>query len=266
MTFRRFRILLLLGVFAAALSLTWLEQWMVRAWQGPLDVQVVPINADGSAAAAAAIAALDARDFDDINTFLEREIADYGVRVSPAASFNVKPEHGLLPPAPPQGGNVLQIMLWSLKLRWWVYRQSDNWLPQLGTIKLFLLYHAPQEPDVALPHSLGLQKGLIGVVHVFADPKQAQQNRIVVAHELLHTLGASDKYSPDGYPIYPHGYAEPDLPQHTPRRAAEIMAGRLVAANGEAVMPESLERCVIGAQTAHEINLDAGFRNRFGGD
>lgn len=264
MTFRRFRILLLLGVFAAALILNGFEQWMVRAWQGPLDVQVVPINFDGSAAAAAAIAALDASDFDDVNAFLEREVAGYGVRVSPAASFVVKPELHALPPVPPQGGNVLQIMLWSLKLRWWVYRQSGDWRPKLGTIRLFLLYHTPEEEGVALPHSLGLQKGLIGVVHVFSDPRQARQNRIVIAHELLHTLGASDKYAPDGFPLYPQGYAEPELPQG-PRRAAEIMAGRFVAANGEAVMPDSLEHCVLGAQTAHEINLDAGFRNRFGG-
>ncbi len=264
MTFRRLRILLLLGALAAALSLNGLEQWMARAWRGPLEVQVVPINFDGSDGAAAAIAALDEKDFDDVSAFLEREIAAYGVRVSPAATFTLKPELRVLPPLPPQGGNVLQIMLWSLKLRWWVYRQSGSVLPQLGTIKLFLLYHTPQEAGVALPQSLGLQKGLIGVVHVFSDPGQARQNRIVVAHELLHTLGASDKYAADGFPLYPQGYAEPELPQG-PRRVAEIMAGRFVAANGKAVMPDSLEHCVIGAQTAHEINLDAGFRNRFGG-
>jgi hypothetical protein len=28
-------------------------------------------------------------------------------------------------------------------------------------------------------------------------------------------------------------------------------------------MPSSLERCVIGSQTAHEINLDEGFRRQF---
>jgi hypothetical protein len=29
-------------------------------------------------------------------------------------------------------------------------------------------------------------------------------------------------------------------------------------------MPASLEQCVIGAKTAHEINFDAGFQRRFG--
>jgi hypothetical protein len=33
MSFRRLRILLLLGVLAAAISLTWLEQTMVRSWR-----------------------------------------------------------------------------------------------------------------------------------------------------------------------------------------------------------------------------------------
>jgi hypothetical protein len=116
---------------------------------------------------------------------------------------------------------------------------------------------------VALEHSLGLQKGLIGVVHAFADPRQAQQNNIVIAHELLHTLGATDKYDAEGKPLYPQGYADADLPQLMPRHAAEIMAGRYVNTAGRLVMAESLEQCEIGAQTAHEINVDEGFRQRY---
>jgi hypothetical protein len=41
------------------------------------------------------------------------------------------------------------------------------------------------------------------------------------------------------------------------------MAGRLVNAAGDVVMPPSLEQCVIGSMTAHEINLDEGFRQRY---
>ncbi len=262
MTFRRLRILLLLGVLAAAASLTWLEQTMVRAWRAPLDVAVIPINGDGSPEAAETIRALRAGDFDDINIFLEREIARYGVKQSPAMQVTLLPELKEKPPVPPRDGSVLKTMFWSLQLRGWVYRQSDAWLPQLGAVKLFVLYHAPQD-GVALEHSLGLQKGLIGVVHAFADPRQARQNNIVIAHELLHTLGATDKYEAGGRPIYPQGYADPDLPPHLPRRQAEIMAGRLVDAAGQVVMPSSLEQCMIGAMTAYEINFDEGFRRRF---
>ena len=262
MTFRRIRILILLGVLAAAVGLTWLEQTMVRAWRTPLDVAVIPINGDGSPEARESIQALQASDFDDINAFLVRELARYGVRQSPAMQVRLLPELRRIPPAPPRDGSVLNTVLWSLQLRGWVYRQSGEWLPQLGTVKLFVLYHAPQE-GLALEHSLGLQKGLIGVVHAFADPRQARQNNIVIAHELLHTLGATDKYEAGGRPVYPQGYAEPELPQHLPRRQAEIMAGRLLNAAGRLVMPPSLEQCVIGAVTAHEINVDEGFRQRF---
>ena len=117
---------------------------------------------------------------------------------------------------------------------------------------------------MALEHSLGLQKGLIGVIHVFADAEQQRQNAVVIAHELLHTLGASDKYGEGGRPVYPDGYADPELPQSAPRREAEIMAGRYINAAGKLVMPASLEQCVIGSATAREINLDAAFQRRYG--
>ena len=139
MTFRRLRILILLGVLAAAIGLTWLEQTMVRAWRVPLDVAVIPINGDGSPEARDMIRALQASDFDDINAFLERESARYGVRFSPAMQVSLLPESSETPPAPPRDGSVLRTVFWSLQLRWWVYRQSGEWLPQLGTVKLFVL-------------------------------------------------------------------------------------------------------------------------------
>ncbi len=265
MTFRRFRILILLGLLAAALGLTWLEQSMARGWRAPLTVDVIPINGDGSELASETIRALQADDFSAINAFIERETARYGMKFSPAMQVTLKPELKAHPPAPPLDGSVLKTIFWSLKLRWWVYQQSDQLLPQLGRIKLYVLYHAPQD-GIALQHSLGLQKGLIGVVHAYADPEQADQNNIVIAHELLHTLGATDKYDAEGKPIYPQGYADSGSPQSVPRTEAEIMAGRYLAVNGRAVMPPGLERCVIGAQTAHEINLDEGFRLRFASD
>ncbi len=262
MSFRRLRILLLLAVLAGVIGFTWLDRFIVRGWRGPLDVAVIPVNGDGSGGSAAAIRALKAHDFADINAFLEREVARYGVKQAPAMQITLLPELKQRPPAPPRDGSVLKTMFWSLKLRWWVYRQTDEWLPQPGRIKLFLLYHEPQD-GVALEHSLGIEKGLIGVVHVFSDPAQARQNNIVIAHELLHTLGASDKYDAGGMPRYPQGYAEPQLPQAVLRSEAEIMAGRLVDRNGRAVMPSGLERCVIGPLTAYEISLDAASRRRF---
>ena len=64
------------------------------------------------------------------------------------------------------------------------------------------VYHDPALAPV-LPHSVGLQRGLTGVVHLFATHSQDGQNAIVTAHELLHTFGASDKYADRDTPLYP---------------------------------------------------------------
>ena len=260
--FRRIRILLLLGVLVLALGLTSLERFMAREWRAPLDVAIYPINGDESAAAADYIRALQPQHFADINAFLLRETARYGVPQKQAMTLSLQPEMRDTPPAPPTERSVLKTMAWSLKLRWWTYQNSGQLWPQLGKIRVYVLYHE-SKPGKALPHSLGLQKGLIGVVHAFADMKQTAQNNIVIAHEILHTLGATDKYDAEGRPIYPVGYAEPELPESIRRREAEIMAGRIALPDGRNVMPASLEKCIIGPATAQEINLNEAFRNNY---
>ena len=260
--FRRIRILLLLGVLVLTLGLTTLERFMVREWRAPLDVAVYPINGDGSAAATDYIRALQPDDFADINAFLIRETRRYGLKQLVAMALSLEPEMKDAPPPPPSEPSTLKIIAWSLKLRWWTYQHSGQTWPQLGKIRVYVLYHQP-EHGKALPHSLGLQKGLIGVVHAFADPKQTPQNNIVIAHEILHTLGATDKYDAEGRPVYPAGYAEPELPQSLRRREAEIMAGRIALGDGRNVMPVSLKKCIIGPATAQEINLNEAFRNNY---
>lgn len=260
--FRRIRILLLLGVLVLAVGFTSLERFMVREWRAPLDVATYPINGDGSGVAADYIRALRPGDFADINAFLIRETARYGLKQAEAMNINLESEMKDMPPAPPTDRGALKTMLWSLKLRWWTYRHSGQLWPQLGKIRVYVLYHQPVSGK-ALAHSLGLQKGLIGVVHAFADPKQTAQNNIVIAHEILHTLGATDKYDAQGRPIYPIGYAEPELPESIRRREAEIMAGRIALPDGRIVMADNLEKCIIGPATAQEINLNEAFRNNY---
>jgi hypothetical protein len=83
----------------------------------------------------------------------------------------------------------------------------------------------------------------------------AKQNNVVITHEFLHTLGATDHYDlATNLPLYPDGYADPDLKPLLPQRFAEIMAGRTPKSQTEAVIPESLDSVVIGSKTAMEIN------------
>jgi hypothetical protein len=70
----------------------------------------------------------------------------------------------------------------------------------------------------------------------------------------MHTLGASDKYNQDNYPIYPHGFAEPDRSPLFPQRYTELMSGRMAINEHEAVMPDSLKHVMINQLTATEVN------------
>lgn len=95
---------------------------------------------------------------------------------------------------------------------------------------------------------------MIGIANVFADVRMRGSNQVVIAHELLHTFGATDKYDPaTNLPRYPDGYAQPELNPRYPQRLAELMAGRVPLSASRVEIPNSLEQTVIGPATAREI-------------
>jgi hypothetical protein len=161
------------------------------------------------------------------------------------------------PPAPPRNDSALDAIVWSLQMRYWAYRNTDTDDPSTQ-VKMFLLYFDPAQNN-RLDHSTGLQNGLLGRVNVFASHDMAKQNNVIITHEFLHTLGATDKYDPStNQPLYPVGYAEPDHQPLLPQRFAEIMAGRTPVTQSVATIPESLNGVVIGDLTASEINWQQG--------
>ena len=101
-----------------------------------------------------------------------------------------------------------------------------------------------------------MQKGLIGVINAYSSSYQTEENNVVIAHELLHTVGATDKYDADtNEPRYPDGYAQPQSRPLLPQKYAEIMAGRFPSNTfDEPLMPGMLDEVQIGEKTAREIN------------
>jgi hypothetical protein len=80
-------------------------------------------------------------------------------------------------------------------------------------------------------------------------------NNVVILHEMLHTLGATDKYDrASNMPLFPDGYAEPERMPRLPQHFAEIMGGRIPIGTLRADQPDGLHQVVIGRQTAREIN------------
>jgi hypothetical protein len=251
--FRKLRVLSLLFLLVLVAGNAWLTKLEVRDWDRPLRVVIYPLNADGSVAASRYIDALDPSVFESVGEFLAREAQRYGLALGePLRQYLAPPVHSL-PPQPPRDRNMLGVVWWSLRLRYWAYRVSKYDGPT-AQIRIFVLYHDPQAV-ARLGHSLGLEKGLIGVVNAYADSSFAARNNVVIAHELLHTLGATDKYDPsDNRPLYPDGYAEPERVPLLPQAVAEIMAGRVPLSETSAVIPDGLGQAVVGEKTAREVN------------
>lgn len=251
--FRILRVAVLLLVLVNVAVGAWLARVRSTSWEQPLRVAVFPVAADDSPATAAYIATLRRETFAPVEQFVEREGARYGVGGHPLVEVRLGPLLDRPPPPAPVNANALRIMLWSLQLRFWFWRHAQ--VPGAAPdVRVVTMFHDPQRVS-RVPHSLGLQKGLIGVVYAFASHDQEAQNNVVIAHEFLHTLGATDKYDVNSkQPVRPDGYADPDKDPLWPQERAEIMAGRIPVSDTESVMPASLDVSVVGGATAREIN------------
>ena len=119
------------------------------------------------------------------------------------------PQGTQLPPALPPGAGPARHRL--VEPEDALVRRARHELPGRAPsrVRMFVLYHDPAKLE-PVPDSHGLQKGLVGVVHAFADGTMTGANNMVIAHELLHTVGASDKYDlGSGAPLFPIGFADP---------------------------------------------------------
>jgi len=249
--FRKLRIaFLLLILFAVAMS-TWLSKLRATDWSRTQWLVVYPVNGDGSAATASYIRDLNTDSFRSIEEFLSREAAHYGTTNTQLIEVQLAPEVSALPPLPPADRQVFKVILWSLQMRWWAWRNDTFNGP--GGMKMYVVYHDPEQ-SARLSHSFGLEKGLVGVAQAFADPRQSETNNVIIAHELLHLVGATDKYDlATNQPFYPVGYAEPERVPLYPQQFAEIMGGRIPRSESEAETPRHLLGVLVGEQTAREI-------------
>jgi hypothetical protein len=250
--FKLLRIALLLAVLLAVALTTWQDHQRATRWHDPLYVAIYPIAADDSPVTRAYLAALDAGRFKAIDRFFAREAVRYHLDTSEPFRTRFRTELQVRPPQRAVDAGLAATALWSLRLRYWAWRVSGH-AHEPEDIRMFVLYHDPAlTPTV--PHSLGLSKGLIGVVYAFAAPEMSGANNVVIAHELLHTVGATDKYRPaDDAPRFPDGYGDPSQVPLYPQRTAELMAGRRVLTPDTWQQAESLDEVVIGPATAMEI-------------
>jgi hypothetical protein len=250
---RKIRIGALLLVLAYVAFSSLYDRNSTTDWDETLWIGVYPINADGSAATASYVAQLTPSQLAPIEAFLNREAHRYGIAISRPVRVDLYPRVAELPPQRAEDSGMLGNVAWSLKLRLYARRAANTAGRPPPQIRVFVLFHDPASTQ-AVPHSIGLQKGLVGVVHAFAERAATPTNNVVIAHEILHTLGASDKYDAATLAPFPElGYADPGQRPLLPQVRTEIMAGRRAISSTEFEMPESLEEVVVGKYTALEI-------------
>lgn len=124
--------------------------------------------------------------------------------------------------------------------------------PDNFDIKLYLyIYPADKGLDYDKQHSVGTTRGRFGVVFLPIGKQSAGRTTCLIAHEILHTVGASDKYDGSRLTVYPDGYFFPA--QRYPQQFAEIMALATPIDIGREKDADNLDTSRVGNKTAEEI-------------
>ena len=246
----RISILLAVLVFIAFTSLH--QRVYTRNWNQTLAVTVFPINGDNHLSTDAYIQSLSDKQFDAINRWGEREAKRHDLDLKTPFRVHLGEQIHKLPPTFPMRANPIDVLFWGLRFRYWAWRNTPQDDADLNRVRMFVVYQSGDNRP--LQHSLGMQKGLMGLVYAYSLRQQSAQNNVVIAHEMLHTVGATDKYSVTGNPLYPVGFANILRSPLYPQRYAEVMAGRIPTSPFSSYMAESLRSVMINDLTAREIN------------
>ena len=249
---KNIRIFLLLFVLLLVAVNAWQTKTRTTDWDQSLWVAIYPVNGDGSAVATEYISGLLPDVFAPVAEFVGDEAKRYGIGLADPVIVTLAPEVAALPPVPPMGGNLLSVVWWSLKLRYWAL-VNDTYQGPTPDARIFVVYF-DSATHKELAQSVGIKEGMVGVVNGFAHRSLAAKNNVILLHELLHTLGATDKYDlATGQPYYPDGYAKPEANPLYPQQRAEIMGGAVPVSETEAAMPTSVWQTMVGEKTAGEI-------------
>jgi hypothetical protein len=251
------RLALLGGALALTLLFAAHDVWSRRertAWKRPLEVAIC--IAELEPVGDAAMQVLSAR-VPVLEDRLTSELHRY--RASPAQAVHVSVfgpvsvDRG--PPPDPAGSELLELAKHSYALWRWTRAvdQGANLPTRAFDSRIYLIVRPPRDARQKWVEGSSEQGGRVGVARIELDASMGDFALFVVTHELMHTLGASDKYGPDGRALVPDGLAEPDRSPLYPQAAAEIMARNVVLSPSEERPPDTLGELRVGAATAREI-------------
>jgi hypothetical protein len=253
--FYRIRVTLLLLVLAGVLLWAVNDWWRRRerqAWTHPLRVALVLVERE--AIAPATLSALSSRAF-ELERRLNREFERHGGAGIVPFSVVVKgPVSASLDPPHVTEQDVWGLARHSYALWRWTRdvdrRGGVEWRGYDARIYLVL---RPSRGELNFVEGESEDGGRVGVAEADVDDGMLDLALFVAAHELFHTLGASDKYDATGHAVFPAGFAEPERVPLYPQRGAELMARNLPLSPTSERPPETLTELWIGSETAREI-------------
>lgn len=254
--FFRARVAFLLAVLTIVALWAWRDVRSRRernSWERPLSVALIlvrrgPIGDEAAVAFGARIPELDGRMADEYQRY-------FSSAMHPFAFTFVGPTDAAEDPPSFSGESWLD----AAKHAWALWRWTSSVDSAAGVkaslydSRVYVVARPPASAQRELIEGESQEGGRVGTVEVELDASMADFALFVAAHELFHTLGASDKYDVAGRTLIPAGLAEPNLRPMYPQRFAEIMARNRPVAPGVEEPPVSLEDLAVGPATAVEI-------------
>lgn len=255
--FYRVRVAVLSAVLLGVSLYAWRDQRRRSArttWERPLRVALVFLRAGN--VEPNAFARLERR----AEALADRLDAEYR-RYHPTGHAHVVDITGYGPvdvsrgPPEPEGSGLWHSVRHSYRL-WRYTRRVDEHagVPDQGLdARIYVVTQPKRDRRPAFVEGFGQAGGWIGVAKVDLDESMVDFVLFVAAHELLHVLGATDKYDEAGRTRIPDGLPLPDQRPLFPQPGAEVMARNRVLETGNEVPPETLEELYVGRVTAREI-------------
>jgi hypothetical protein len=221
-----------------------------NAWQRTLDVAFVVVTEPG--VDRAAVDTLRGR-APDLAARLAAELARYRPNAPRPFAFTLYGPVPLAAPLPVPADGLVGAARYAYELRRFTSDVDGRAeVPTRGfDARLYLVLTSPT--DRAVVEGMSEHGGRVGIARAELDAETVDLALFVAAHELFHTLGATDHYGPDGRALVPDGLAEPERTPVFPQAFAEIMArNRPLSATDEERL-ESLSELAVGPSTAREI-------------
>ena len=250
--FKKIRITALLCILAAVIWLAVTDRTPPTPdWNEPLRIVVYPHNADGSKSADRHIAQQTAEDFQPIIEFFTDQAARYELPLEQPFELAVGPPLDSAPISPPRPGTFAERLRWGLSIHWWKlrFRDRDN-DPDI----IVIAHHHDPDNSPSMPCPVAIDDYRLVIANMVAGNTDCQGGLVIIAHELLHTVGASDLHDLTTLiPRFPEGYANPDREPRYPQTHAELMAPRIPLSPNSERDARSFDEVVIGNTTAEEI-------------